>query len=58
MDKVKVETHVDDGDDGLFAAVPDVVDVDVRLADLQAGRDPDAKDADVDGKHDGKDGPL
>jgi hypothetical protein len=54
VDKVKVKTYINDGDDGLFAAVLDVVDVDVRLANLQAGRYPDAKDADVNGKYNGK----
>lgn len=58
MDKVKVETHVDNGNDGLLAAIPYIIDADVVLVDLKPGRNPDTEDADVDGQHQGKDGPF
>lgn len=58
VDKVEVETHVDNGNDGLLAAVPYIIDADVSLTDLKPGRDPDTEDADVDGQHQSEDGPF
>lgn len=58
IDEVEVEAGVDNGEDDLLATVPDLVDEDVSVVDLQTGRDPNAKDADVDSQDDGEDGPL
>lgn len=46
--KVRVERQVDDGEDGLFCTVPDVVEADECRVDLQPGWNPNAEDADVD----------
>lgn len=47
INKVQVETGVDEQKYDLFNTVPDVIDVPPRLIDPQASWDPDAKDADV-----------
>lgn len=51
-DKVEVETGVHDGKDDLLNSIPDIVEVNPLLANLQASWDPDIKDTDVDGQED------
>lgn len=48
MNKVEVQASVDDKENALFDAIPDIVDVDKSIADLQSCGNPDTKDADVD----------
>lgn len=50
VDKVDVERGIHEGEDDLFASIPDLVEMDVALADLKSGGDPDAKHTDVDGQ--------
>ena len=50
MDKVKVQSSVDKQKDDFFDSIPDFIDVDPGLVNLQSRRDPDCKDADVDAK--------
>jgi hypothetical protein len=50
VDKVEIEDGIHDGEDDFFASIPNLVETDVSLADLESGGDPDAKDADVDGE--------
>lgn len=57
-DKVKVKGGIHDGKDDLFAAIPDLVEVDKGVVDLEPGGHPDAKDADVDGQEDEEAEPL
>lgn len=52
VDEVKVESSIHNSKDDFLAAVPNLVKVDVSLADLETGRDPNAKDANVDGEKD------
>lgn len=58
VDKVEVQAGVQEQEDGLFDAVPDVVDENVFLGDLQLGGDPDAEDGDVDEEDHGAAAPL
>lgn len=58
VDEVKVESSVHNSKDDFLATVPNLVEVDVSLADLETGRDPNAKDADVDGEKDEEAGPF
>ncbi|KAI6762553.1 hypothetical protein HG530_008533 [Fusarium avenaceum] len=46
VDKVDVERGIHESEDDLFASIPDLVEMDVALADLKSGGDPDAKHAD------------
>jgi hypothetical protein len=50
VDKVDIERGIHESEDDLFASIPDLVEVDITLANLESGGDPDAKDADVDGE--------
>jgi hypothetical protein len=52
VNKVQVKTSVDEQENDLFDAVPDVINVPPRLIDPQASWDPDAKHADVDNEDD------
>lgn len=47
-DEVPVESSVNEKVDDLLTAIPDFIEVDVSLSDLEASRDPDAVDRDVD----------
>lgn len=47
MDKVKVQCQINNCEYALLNSVPDVVDVDISLVDLQASGDPDTEDRDV-----------
>jgi hypothetical protein len=52
IDEVEVEDSIHDSEDDLFASIPDVVQVDIGLANLQSSGDPDAEHADVDSEQD------
>lgn len=54
-EEIHVQGNVHDGEYSLFRPVPDIVDVDIRVVDLQSCRQPDAVYADVDQEHNGKD---
>ena len=56
--EIKIEANINDAEDGLLAAIPDVVNLDVRLVDLKTGGNPDAKDADVDDENNKENDPL
>lgn len=56
--KIKVEGCVHDGEEDLFHAVPNFVDMYVLLTDLKASRNPDTENADVDGQEDCEASPL
>lgn len=58
MDKVKVQCQVDDCEYTLLDSVPDVVNVDISLANLQASGDPDAEYRYVDDDEYGKCSPF
>lgn len=58
VNKVKVQTRVHHANDGLFEAVPDVVNGNEGLVDLQRGWHPDAGDGDVDEAGKEEDTPL
>lgn len=47
IDEVKIKRCVHKSKNDLFDSIPDFIDVDKPLADLQSGRHPDADDADV-----------
>lgn len=57
-DKVKIQTYINNTEDGLFSAIPDVVDVFPCLVDLKPSRDPNDENANVDDQDDGEDGPF
>lgn len=50
-----VQNDVDDQEDALLEPVPYVVRLDPTLADLEAGRNPDDEDADIDHANDQSD---
>lgn len=52
MDKVKVQSRIHNQKDGLLYPIPDSVDTDVLLTDLETSRNPDAENTDIDGKKD------
>lgn len=58
VDKVQVQSYVDDGEEDLLGMVPVVVDDDVSLRDLELGGDPDARDGDVDEQDQYEDAPF
>lgn len=47
MDKVEVQAGVDNKENAFLDAIPDIIDVDKSIADLQSCGNPDTKDADV-----------
>lgn len=49
-DKVEIEGCVHDGEEDLFHTIPNIVDMDVSFIDLEARRDPNTENADVDGQ--------
>jgi len=52
VDEIKVENGVHESKDDLFASIPDIVKMDVSLADLKSSGDPDTENTDVDGEQD------
>lgn len=57
-EKVGVEEAIDDQVDAFFTSVPDLIDVNVFLADLEPCWDPNAVDRNVDGRDDASNAPL
>lgn len=58
VDEVAVQREIDDGEDDLFASVPNNVEADPCIVDLEAGRHQSDEDADVYGQDVGEDDPL
>lgn len=50
MNEVQVQASIDDEENALLDAIPNIIDADKSIADLQSCGNPDTKDADVDGE--------
>lgn len=52
VDEIKVENSVHESKDDFLASIPDVVEMDVLVANLKSSGYPDAENANVDGEQD------